>query len=293
MRHPTPAAPPARTRRPYGALGLLALVVGLSGLAVWPMIEQVFARMFGPPGIEGREVFAPGDPARTFDHGEWTALLQDLVDDAGYVDYGRLFADPSRLDGYLTALANADFDALGRDEKLALLINAYNALTVRTVVDHWPLASVRAIPDGPDGRDRPWVVGGARLGLGELEQDWLRAKFREPRIHFAINPAALGAAPLRREAYVGARLDAQLDEQTRRVFADPRTCVLLAEGGTLRLTQICLWFASDFRQVEGTLLAFVRRHAPAVDAYCAAQGTPRVTWIDYDWRLNDRSNRPR
>lgn len=287
-----PAGEDAPRRRPWGALALIALVVALAVAAVWPIVEEVLVRLLGPPGVELREAFGEGDSGVTFDHAAFDRILGEVVDGDGWVDYGKLFDDPRPLDAYLTALATADFDALGRDEKLAFLINAYNACTLRLVVDHWPLESVRAIPEEERWTQVRWVVGGRKTSLDQLEHGWLRAKFREPRIHFAINKGCAGSAPLRREAYSGDRIEQQLADQMARTNGSERWFAFLPEAGLLRLTQIYLWYAGDFQQVAGSLIDFVRRWAPELDAWCEENGTPRVLWLEFDWRHNGIEHRP-
>lgn len=150
------------------------------------------------------------------------ALLRTQVDADGLVDYAGLKDAHAELDAYIRSLAAAPFEQLGRDEKLALLINAYNAFTLRLVLDHWPLASIRHIP-GKRRWDAPrWRLAGETLSLNQIENERIRPRFKEPRIHFALVCAARGCPPLRAEAYTGARLSAQLADQARRVHSDGR-----------------------------------------------------------------------
>lgn len=227
-----------------------------------------------------------------FDHSAFDALLKAHArPETGRVDYAGLKRDESKLDAYLAALAGADVKVLGREEQLALLINAYNAYTLKIIVEQYP--GVRSIRDLKD----PWTtarhnVGGQVMSLDHIEHGLLRPFYREPRIHFAVNCASIGCPPLGDEAFTGARVDAQLDAATRRALRHPRYARV--EGGKLHLTQLLQWYGGDFTNPEFS------GHAPSVPAYVAryadapvaalvsgAGGSPEVVFMPYDWALND------
>ena len=260
-----------------GAL-LAGLGVTTAGLAATLETNRLALALFGPPKPTMSEAYADAGGSARFDHALLDELLKAHVE--GYaVDYGGLEEDAATLDAYLAALGEADFDGLSRDGKLALLINAYNAFTLKLILDHRPLTSIKDIPAAQRWDAQRWVLGGRTVSLTQLEHEELRAKFIEPRIHFAINCASVGCPPLRAEAYVPERLDAQLDEQSRQLHEDDRW--LSIDGGTVRLTPLYLWYQSDFEQVAGSSLLFAARWRPEL-----ADGDWTVAWKDYDWRLN-------
>jgi len=267
-----------RNRIIQGLIGL----IGLGGAAAWLATSletnPIAVALFGPPKPVMAEAYADSGGAARFDHGLLDGLLKAHVQ--GYaVDYAGLMADEATLDAYLAALGEADFDGLSRDDKLALLINAYNAFTLRLILDHQPLDSIKDIPAAERWDAERWVVAGRTLSLTQLEHEELRAKFIEPRVHFAINCASVGCPPLRAEAYVAARLDEQLEEQSLRMHQDELWLTL--DGQTVHLTPLYLWYQNDFVQVAGSPLAFAARYRPEL-----ADGDWTVTWKDYDWRLN-------
>lgn len=289
------AGVPTPVRRVLGTAALAVLALGVAGTALAvelrPELLRSAATLLGaPPPAELREVYAerPGGPR--VDHGRLDALLRAHVSEGGWVDYRGLQRDAARLDRYLEELAAAPFDELGRDEKLALLINAYNAFTLKLILEHYPIDSIRSIPAERRWDAVRWRVGPHTWSLNEIEHEQVRPKFREPRIHLALVCAAVGCPPLRAEAYAADRLEEQLGDQARHVHTHPRW--LRWDGGdAIALTSLYKWYGGDFEQVAGSVLAFVARDVPALAARLEGGRPPEIRWLDYDWSLNDRENR--
>lgn len=289
---------------PWKTIAVATLAVLMFGGSVYAQFRPELMRSlvnaaFGPPGVAAAEAFEPRAAGPSFDHGRFDAVLKSVVTPEGMVDYEKLRGQPADdLGAYvdqLAALPAAELDALGRDEKLALLINAYNAWTLQLILDHWPLQSIKDIPDDRRWKADRWRLGPHTFSLDELEHRWLRAKFVEPRIHFAINCASVGCPPLRGEPFVAARLDEQLEEQARLIHADGgRWFDYDGESNTLHLTRLYDWFAADFERVAGTVPAFAARYSPALKAALDAGQTPTLQWLAYDWSLNEpKSGEPR
>jgi len=188
-------------------------------------------------------------------------------------------------------VAEAPFEKLGRNEKLALLINAYNAFTVRLILDHRPLESIQDIPEEERWRARRWRIGGKPVSLDQLEHEEIRPHFEEPRIHFALVCAAVGCPPLRTEAYAAERLDEQLEDQARTVHSNDAWFRFDAEAGVAHLTKLYDWYAGDFEQVAGAVLDYAARYSPKLRQALDAGAEPEVEWIPYDWSLNSVGNR--
>ncbi|MGH7819703.1 MAG: DUF547 domain-containing protein, partial [Candidatus Binatia bacterium] len=181
---------------------------------------------------------APFDRA----HSTYAAVLARFVRD-GLVDYAGLRASPGDLDRYLDSAAGvgeADFRRWPRAERIAFLVNLYNAQTLRLVLDHYPVDGIRDIGGWFRGPWRQPVVRlfGRTISLDDVEHGILRKEYDEPRIHFALVCAALGCPPLRAEPYVGERLDAQLDDQGRRFLAERAKNRFDAAEGVLHLSPI-------------------------------------------------------
>ena len=209
----------------------------------------------------------------------------------------------TRLDGYLDTLAQAPFEELGRDEKLALLINAYNACTLRLMLDHPDVASIQDIPEEKQWKDERWVVGGKTFSLLQIENEQIRPHFKEPRIHWAVVCAAIGCPPLRNEAYTADKLEMQLDEQSKRVFTrgtrwyqvppvetPPGQSEGAPDGDTLLVTPIMQWYGGDFKQAEQTLPQYIALYDEAVKNRIVHEDVPKVSYLKYDWKKNSQAN---
>jgi hypothetical protein len=225
----------------------------------------------------------------------------------GLVDYAALQRERAALDRYAGQLDTVErqvVDSWSRDQRLAFWINAYNALTLRTIVDHYPIRrgsligvafpanSIWQIPGAfKEARHR---VAGQRLSLDDIEHRIIRPSFAEPRIHVALVCAARSCPVLRAEPYVATRLDAQLTEQTRRFAADRNHGLRAAEGARgVAVSSIFKWFGEDFAPLAAGnekrgVLAFLAAHTdePALVARLRDPPTP-VAYLDYDWTLND------
>ena len=214
------------------------------------------------------------------------AVLKERVHE-GRVDYAGLKGDRRGLDEWLAGAATVredKFDSWPRADRLAFLINAYNATTLRLIVDHYPLASIHDIGPFWDPA-RAWklpVVSlfGRAMSLNDLEHGIIRPKYKEPRVHFALVCAAKGCPPLRGEPYVGARLDAQLDDQARTFLSQNWKNRADAENRTAHLSPIFKWYMADFGGTKASVLAFVKKWLPVQEGW-------DVSWTDYDWSLNE------
>ena len=228
-------------------------------------------------------------------HAAYTALLRRYVSD-GLVDYASLKQRDGDLEAYLTSLRAVSRDELmawPEADRIAFWINAYNAFTMRLVLDHYPLKSIRSIGLLPLSAFRTEFIrlpaaGPGDVSLDHLEHRILRGQFHEPRVHFALVCASRGCPQLRREAYRGADLDRQLAEATRAFLADRERNRFDPATRTLHLSAIFKWFGEDFERSSGSVLAFVASYAPAEVAKGLATGVVNVEYEPYDWSLNAR-----
>lgn len=289
LAEPQPDSKPAEpaARRPPWLLAALAAVFFSAALYA-NLAPGMIAQLFGPPKTQLAEAYEakPGGP--TFDHSALAALLARYVDAEGLVDYKALRIEEAALDGYLASIAAAPFADLGRDEKLALLINAYNAFTLKLILDNYPIDSIQDIPSKQRWDAKRWVIGGQTYSLNQIEHEQIRPKFIEPRIHFALVCAAVGCPNLRQEAYVGSRIGDQLEEQTKSIHGSPRWFRFEPGDAQVRLTQLYNWYGGDFAQLAGSPLEYAARYSPALQQALHAGSKPKIDWIDYDWALNEQ-----
>ena len=236
-----------------------------------------------------------GGAAEAFDqsHARFARVLAATVKDAR-VDYAKLKAAPAELDAYLKEIESvpaAEFAKWGKAERLALLLNLYNAQTLRLIVDHYPVKSIRSIGTLPGAAWRELGVrfGGQMLSLDHLENKIIRVEYREPRIHFALVCAAVSCPPLRSEPYVGARLNAQLDDQARNFLATPESNRFDAAKNTLYLSEIFKWYGEDFTKAAGSPAAYVKPFLPKDQRDALTDpAKAKVKFTDYNWDLNVR-----
>ena len=265
-----------------------AALFSMVGLACASPIGRAITGLFGPPTVAMTETYADAEDTADFDHSAFDALLKAHVDDDGFVDYDALKQDRAKLDDYLKQLADAPFDELGRDEKLALLINAYNAFMLDLVLRDWPIDNITDDLDNPfDSKN--WTLAGEKVSLNMVEHEKIRPNFKEPRIHWAVVCGAFSCPKLRNEAYTGDNLEAQLADQTKYVFSHPR--YIKFEGNRLELTKILDWYGDDFKQSAGSVLEYVARQRDDVKQAMADGNDLKVSYIDYQWLVNDRKNR--
>jgi Protein of unknown function, DUF547 len=248
--------------------------------------------LFSPP---------PAHAALDPTHAAWSALLArhvkllDTRGSASRVDYAGFERDRVALGVYLAQLARvtpAELAALPRADQMALLINAYNAATIELILTEYPKhASIKDYGSlFRSAWQKPFVrLLGETLSLDQIEHEHLRGKrgYGEPRVHFAVNCASISCPMLREEAYVGARLDAQLDEQAVRFLSDRTRNRFEPAARRLALSAIFDWYGGDF--AGGDVRAFLARYEAALGASPGAltRGRVELEFLAYDWRLND------
>jgi hypothetical protein len=247
-----------------------------------------------------------GLAASAFDHSHapWSVLLVRHVSwtadgHASVVDYAGMQDDRKALKAYLAALSRVtqqEYDSWTKAQRLAFLINAYNAFTVELILTKYP--DLKSIKDLGSLIQSPWkkrffeLLGRPRT-LDELEHGMIRAPgaFDDPRIHMAVNCASIGCPALRPEAFVADKLDEQLEDGVRRFLADRGRN--RAEADVLRVSKIFDWYGDDFAAKAGSVANWLARYADRLTADPSVQRNIReaklpVRFLDYDWMLNAR-----
>lgn len=254
-------------------------------------------------------VAAGGLVPKAFDHG-YTTYAEVLARHVRMprVDYAGLKADRGRLDravGEFNSPAATGEPGWSREQRMAFWINAYNAFTLRAIVDRYPIKgswfslyprnSIRQI-DGVWTKVK-WHAAGRTVTLDEIEHKILRPTFGDPRIHFAVNCASISCPPLAARPYRPETLDVQLDEAARQYLASPEG--LHIEGNMLLVSSIFDWYGDDFisdRELVATdardlkdraILGVVIKYGPTPAQMLARSGRARIDFLEYNWTLND------
>lgn len=246
------------------------------------------------------------------DFTDYAAALKAYVNDKGMVNYAELKRNRGKLDRFAAGLGKVTRSAYrswSDKDKIAFWINAYNAVTLKVIIDHHPIRgsswswyprnSIRQI-SGAWKKIKHSVLG-KPMTLDAIEHKVLRVQFNEPRIHVALVCAAMSCPKLRSEPFTGSRLDEQLDDQTRAFVRHPQKFRIDRKKGRVYLSKILDWFGEDFVKTYGTsrqfsgqskenraVLSFLSRQLPTADRQYLAGGKYKVKFLKYDWSLNEQ-----
>lgn len=213
----------------------------------------------------------------SIDHTLWNTLVSKYVSKEGTVNYKGFKKDEKALQTYLEVLQkNTPAASWSKNEKLAYWINAYNAFTVRLILDHYPLKSIKDIKD-PWGKDFI-VIGENTYSLEDIEHKILR-KMNEPRIHFAINCASYSCPKLANKAYTTATLDQQLEAAAKNFVNDPSKNSISKDS--IEISKIFSWFSGDFEE-QGSIIDFLNTFSTI-----KIDKNAKVRYKSYNWNLNE------
>ncbi len=287
-----------------------ALALAVVGTAI---LGLTYFELHSDPGFDS-EFYANPNPqtAKPFSYDDLASALK-YVDHDGMVNYKALKGQRDRLDSFCRLIANLDrqkFDKWTRNDKVAFWINAYNALTLKAIIDNYPIKarlfksltypknSIRQIPGVWDKRQ--FLVMGQKMTLDQVEHRILREQFKEPRIHVALVCAARSCPPLRSVPYVSKKLDQQFDDQARKFLSQPTNFRVDKKAKKVYLSKIFQWFGKDFvtiykpaqgftghGEAQRSVLNFVSKYLSAGDAEYLRTGKYKVLYLDYDWTLNE------
>lgn len=218
------------------------------------------------------------------------------------VDYAGLTKSREKLERVVAAFASAVTDsveAMSNADKIAFYINAYNATTLLSIVERYPVKSIKDI--GGVWKKRKWIIAGRELTINDIEHEILR-KMGEPRIHFAINCASISCPPLYSSPYSGDSLDSQLDAATRTALADETRANYMADKKELKVSKIFDWFGKDFELIadeyarptgkkfskrDSAVIAFVAYYFNEETRETVLREAQKLSHLSYDWDLND------
>lgn len=265
-------------------------------------------------GCSGLQRGAGGAEAATTagnaQYSKWQSALSNYVDTQGSVNYSKWKSDTGDLDQFLASLSKisrAEYESMSRNEQMALWINAYNAFTVRIVLDHYPIhrSGINLYPDSSIRQiDGVWtkyklMAAGRTVSLHEIENEILRKQFSEPLIHFAINCASKSCPPLSNQAYSGGALTKQLERAASVFIQSERFNKIDQTRKKVALSKIFDWYGQDFvsrytgKQMEkrsrpqSAVIAFIADRSGADNKQFLQSNEFALTYMNYDWSLNE------
>jgi hypothetical protein len=267
---------------------------------------------FAPKSLHFENAAAVNTKAVSF--APYASVLQAHVNDKGMVNYRSMLANKAPLDAFaasLGALEPQAYESLKDAEKIALLINAYNALTLEAILANYPIKpsltgaalypknSIRQIPGVWDKLE--FQVLGKATTLDMIEHQMLRKQFAEPRIHLALVCASIGCPPLRNEPYIAERLNEQLDDQTRKFLSAPAKFRIDRQARVVYLSPLFKWYGGDFvknygtdkfaghSEIERAVLHYFSTVLPKADSEFLHNEKYGIKYMDYDWALNEQA----
>ena len=219
-------------------------------------------------------------------HELWNKLAKTHVSESGQVNYKGFLEDSVTLNQYLDLLSQNHPNKKNwtKDEQLAYWINAYNAFTVKLIVDNYPTKSIKDIKNGIPFVSTVWdikfiKIEGATYDLNNIEHGIVRKQFEEPRIHTALNCASISCPKLRNEAFTANRLEEQLDDQMKYFVNNPVKNKITADH--LQLSKLLKWYKGDFTKKEN-LIDFLNKYSDV-----KINKDAKISHLDYDWNLNE------
>jgi len=237
-------------------------------------------------------------------HTQWNDLLKNNVHwnaagSATAVNYAGFAKDRAKVSQYLKSLSlvsQQEYSHWPLSEQQAFLINAYNAYTIELILSRYP--NLESIKDLGSLFSSPWKkeffsLLGQQRSLDTVEHGLLRGdkRYKDPRIHFAVNCASISCPALRNEAYVGSKLDSQLEDQTIRFLSDKTRNHFNPKTNVFKTSKIFDWYTEDFNNHAGGIKAFIAKYAEKIklqasDVVIVKQAKFSIEYQDYDWSLN-------
>lgn len=234
-----------------------------------PKVEAPTPKVETPPAPP-----APAQPALS--HSIFDGLLRQHVSASGAVNYTGFKADKAKLQSYLDILAaNPPKADWGRGKAMAYWINAYNAFTIKLIVDNYPLGSITDL-DGGNPWDKSRIkLGGQTYSLNQIEKEILLKKYKDARVHFAVNCAAKSCPALLNSAWTASNLESNFERQTKAFINNTQFNDIKAKSA--KVSKIFEWYADDFGDVK----AFINKYANT-----QLKPNAKIEYMEYNWKLN-------
>ena len=224
-----------------------------------------------------------------FSHDLFDQVLREHVDEKGRVNYTKLKANPEKLEAYLDLLAAANPTELSYNAQLAFWVNAYNALVIKGVVDHYPITSVRKVKlfNGFFSRLK-FQAAGKTYTLDQIEHGIIRTEFADPRAHFVLVCASSSCPPLENRAVSAETIEERLETATLNFIRNPEQVRIDRAERRVYLSKIFKWYDDDFKEGYDGVADFLTDYLLPEDAEFLASTDVKFRYLDYDWTLNDQ-----
>ena len=224
-----------------------------------------------------------------FSHDLFDQVLQEHVDENGAVNYTQLKANPEKLEAYLDRLAVAKPTEWSHNAQLAFWINAYNALVIKGVLDHYPITSVRKVKlfNGFFSRLK-FQAAGKTYSLNQIEHGIIREEFVDPRVHFVLVCASTSCPPLENRAFSAETLEERLETATFNFIRNPEQVRIDRAKRRVHVSKIFKWYDDDFKEGYDGVADFLADYLPPEDAEYLTSTKVKFHHLDYDWSLNDQ-----
>lgn len=223
------------------------------------------------------------------DHSVFDRLLKKYVSEKGQVNYKGFKKDEKEFNAYLEMLSkNAPTDKWSKNDQMAYWINAYNAYTIRLILDHYPVESIKDI--GSKIKipfvTTPWAkkfikIGNETMSLDNIEHSILRKKYDDPRIHFTLVCASISCPRLRNEAYMANKLDAQMDDQGSDFLNNPAKNSIAKDKASL--SKYFDWYKGDWNENGKSVEEWVNKYSKT-----KINKDTKISFLDYNWNLNEQ-----
>ena len=220
-------------------------------------------------------------------HKQWDMLTKKHVTPSGVVNNKGFVKDSIQLNAYLKLMSNnPPKSTWSKNEELAYWINTYNAFTVKLMVKHYPVKSIKDLGGSIYKVNTSWdikfiVIGGEKMDLNNIEHKKIRDQFKEPRIHFAVNCASVSCPKLRNEAFTAERLNTQLNDQARYFINNPIKNNT-KDPANPQLSKLFNWYGDDFKENGNTVLDFINKY---LDNKIPKEAN--VAYMNYIWTINE------
>ena len=216
-------------------------------------------------------------------HAKWDALLKTHVSKSGTVNYKGFETDQAKLTAYLLDLeSNIPSASWSKNETMAYWINAYNAYTIQLMIKNYPLKSIMDLKyNGKSAWDYKWIkIGTETLSLNDIEHVKLRKKYKDARIHFAVNCASFSCPVLLNSAYISTKLEVQLDAQAILFINDPKRNQISASSA--KVSQLFEWYQDDFTTGGKTVIDYLNKYSKT-----KIKAGTNIGYMNYNWNLNE------